>query len=319
MSEERTRAEPSLSLSIVVVTYNPGPILLDCLNSLPQGVGSLPYEVIIVDNASQDGTPEHIAQEFPQIQLIVNKDNRGFATANNQGLALSTGHYMVLLNPDVIAHPNSLAAMVAFLDDNPGVGIVGPRILDGEGRVTITARLPPQPMRILGQFLGVHHLFPGLVYGHYYRACRRAEEPFDAGWVSGACLMLRRAVYTQIGGLDESLFLYGEEEDFCDRAHNANWRVHYLPAASVTHFESSTVSRYVQIKILSHHISRLYYFRKRGRECAVMALKIGFAVELAIKATIRLFQMVWRRGEGVDKLRLRIHIYRFVLGEVWRY
>jgi len=303
-------------LSIIVVTYNPGEMIADCLYSLQEGARGLPYEVIVVDNASQDGTPERIAQEHPQVQMIANESNRGFAAANNQGLALASGRCMLLLNPDVIAHPNSLAAMAAFLDGYPDVGIVGPRILDGEGRIAITARSSPQPMRILGQFLGVHRLFPGLVYGGAYRACLQAEEPFDAGWVSGACLMLRREVYSQIGGLDDALFLFGEEQDFCDRAIRAGWRVCYLPNASIVHHESSTVSRYAPLKIRHHHISQLYYFRKRGREGAVLALKIGFAVELGMKMMVRLLQLLWHRRED---LIARLRTYRAVLYDVWRY
>lgn len=306
-------------LTIIIVTYNPGQMIVDCLHSLPEGARGLSYEMIVVDNASQDGTPQRIMGEFPQVRLIKNKDNRGFAAANNQGLAIAHGRHMLLLNPDVMAHPGAMTAMVTFLESNPTVGIVGPRIFGSEGRVAITARASPQPISILGQFLGIHHLFPDLVYGHYHRACLQAKESFDAGWISGACLMLRQEVYAQIGGLDDSLFLFGEEQDFCDRATQAGWRASYLPVASIVHNESSTISRYVPTKILHHHISQLYCFRKQGRESAVMVLKIGFTVELLVKIAIRLLQMIWHHVEKADDLRLRICTYRNVLHEVWRY
>ena len=304
------------ALSIILVTYNPGALVLDALHSLPDGTGELPIEVIIVDNASQDGTPERVAQEFPEGRLITNADNRGFAAANNQGLAAASGNYILLLNPDVIVHPGALAEMVIYLDKNPDVGLVGPRVFDSEKRVTLTAHVPFSVATILWQYLGLDRLFPNWVYGHYRRGCQYAEGPFEVGWVSGCCLMMRREVYEQIGGLDDGLFLFAEEPDFCGRAAEAGWRTLFLPGASVTHYESSVVSRYTATRVRHYHLSPLYYFRKRGRESAVLALKIGFTLELLVKTVIRLFQMAWRRDE---ELASRVQTYWDVLGEVWCY
>jgi GT2 family glycosyltransferase len=316
MSEERIGAKPGPSLSIIIVTYNPGGIIADCLRSLQEGARGLSYEVIVVDNASQDGTPERIAQEYPQAQMIANKDNRGFAAANNQGLALAVGHYVLLLNPDVMVHPGALSAMVAFLEENSAAGIVGPRTFDGEGNVALTARPPYSVVTVLWQYLGLSRLLPNHVYGQYRKACRDADSPFEPAWLQGSCLMLRREVYEQVGGLDEQFFLFAEETDFCDRAAGLGWRVAFIPHAHVTHYESSSVSRYIPIKVRSHHISPLHYFRKRGREGAVWLLKFGYTIELLGKVIIRLAQLVWRRNE---ELALRVRVYWAVLGESWRY
>lgn len=305
-----------IDLTIVMVTYNPGKLVVDCLSSLPQGTHGLSYEVIVVDNASQDGTPERIAREFPQIQLITNSDNRGFAAANNQGLALAAGRYVLLLNPDVLVHPDAITTMVTFLDDHPTVGIVGPRTFDAEGNVALTARPPYSVMTVLWHHLGLSRLFPNRVYGQYRQACKSAETHFEPGWVQGSCLMIRREVCEEIGGLDDRFFLFAEEADFCERATRSGWRVAFVPQASIMHYESSSVSRYIPLKIRSHHISPLYYFRKRAREDAVLALKLGFTIELLGKAAIRAIQLMGRRDE---ELTLRLHSYLSVLGETWKY
>ena len=305
-----------VDLSVVIVTYNPGDLVLGCLRSVRSEGSGLSSEVIVVDNASQDGTPDRIRAEFPDVRLIVNGENRGFAAANNQGLRVARGRYLLILNPDVEVHPGALAAMVSFLESHPDVGIVGPRTYDPDGRVALTARLPLSVPTVLWQYLGLDRLMPYRVYGHYRRACEQAGEPFEVGWVQGSCLMLRRLACEQIGGFDEAFFLFAEEADLCQRAREAGWRVYYLPGAGVTHRESSSVSRYVYRKLLNHHISPLYYFRKRGRAGDVLALKAGFTLELCLKSLVRLLQMAGRRGSDA---RARLRAYWRVLGEVWRY
>jgi GT2 family glycosyltransferase len=304
-----------IDLSIIIVTYNPGDLVLDTLHSLPAGAAGLSYEVIVVDNASTDGTPERIAREYPQTQMIINPDNRGFASANNQGLEQARGRYLLLLNPDVIVQAGALTRMAAFLESNPAAGVVGPRTFDGQGRVALTARTPLSAAVVLWQYLGLDRVFPYWVYGHYWRACEQAALPFETGWVQGSCLMARREVYEQIGGLDEAFFLFAEEADWCDRARSAGWQVWYLPDACIVHYESTSAARHVPIKIRAHHLSPLYYFGKRGCRGAVLALKIGFTIELLVKIIIRLIQRLLGRADVAVHLRT----YWAVLVEVWRY
>ncbi len=304
------------TLSVIVVTYNSGPMVLDCLRSALEDDSAGDAEVIVVDNASDDGTPDLIARAFPHIRLIACEENRGFAAGVNRGLQVADGRYILLLNPDVAVHLGALGEMVGFLDENPPVGIVGPRTYDSDGEIALTARPPYSVATVLWQYLGLSRLFPYLLNGRYRAMCESYAEPFEVGWVQGSCLMFRREVYEQIGGFDEGFFLFAEEADFCDRARVAGWRVFYLPSAAVTHRESSTVSRYVPLKIRSHHISPLYYFRKRGRWGAVWALKMGFTAELVLKSAIRAVQLV--SGSGGDA-GIRLRSYFATLIEVWRY
>lgn len=307
---------PVCVLSIIIVTYNSGEIIDACLNSLATGAERLEIEVIVVDNNSQDGTPERIAHHHPHVKIIRNTHNLGFAAANNQGLAAAMGDPLLLLNPDVIVHPGALTRMVEALGRDPTIGIVGPRTFDIRGQVAVSMYPSYSVLLILWQFCGLDRLFPDRVYGRYRRAAASVTEPFEVAWVQASCLMFSRAVYNTIGGLDDHLFLFAEDPDFCDRARQAGWRVMFVPSAEIDHMESSTVSRYPLLKMRHYHISPLYYFRKRGKHRAVLVLKLGFTVELAVKWIIRGIQLLGYR----DPARVaRFQAYPRVIREIWRY
>lgn len=302
-----------IDLSILIVTYNPGSILHLCLASIPAGAAGLTVEVILVDNASSDGQAQQAAAHDPGIRFAPNTENRGFAGGNNQALALAAGEFVVLLNPDVILRPGSLTTLVQYLQAQPSVGIVGPRVFDGEGRVALSAYGPYRPLSILWQYWGLDRVFPYGVFGRYRQACETATAPFPVAWVQGCCLLARRAVYEQIGGLDEAFFLFAEEPDWCERGAQAGWQTVYVPGAEVEHHESSSVSRYPERKIRHHHLSPLIYFGKRGQGGAVRGLKLGFTVELLLKLMIRLVQQASGRG-GTPPA-----VYWWVLRQVWAY
>jgi GT2 family glycosyltransferase len=245
-----------------------------------------------------------------------NEFNRGFAAANNQGLKLAAGRYALLVNPDVIVQPGAVDALVHYLDEHPEVGIVGPRTLDRNNGVALTAYPAYTPLFILWQYLGLDRLFPNHIHGVYRSACETAREPFLPAWIQGSCLLVRRQIYERIGGLDEALFLYAEEPDFCERALAAGWATAYLPSARVYHFESTTVSRYPLIKMRHYHISPLHYFRKRGRNHSVRVLKTGFTLELLFKLFVRL--MLYPITRNSD-FRAKIAAYPVVISEVLSY
>ena len=281
-----------MDLSILIVTYNPGDIFSDCLTSIQETVEALSYEIIVVDNASTDGTPERLAESYPDIHLVANPDNRGFARANNQGLALAKGKYLLLLNPDVIVHADALSILVEFLGNQPEAGIVGPRTYTGNGHIALTARVELSALTVLWEYWKLSSLFPNAANGRYRRACREATDPFTVEWVQGSCLMLKRPVYEQIGGLDEDIFLFTEEADFCERAFQAGWLTYYVPAATITHYESTVVSRFHLRRVRNYHRSPILFFRKRGQLATVIILKLGFSLELGAKILLRIGQQI---------------------------
>jgi GT2 family glycosyltransferase len=202
------------------------------------------------------------------------------------------------------------------METRSDAGIVGPRTFTENGRVDLSVHAPLTVASILFQFWGFDRLFPYLMMGKYLKQAETATEPFEVAWLQGHCLMFRRAVYEQIGGLDERLFLYNEEPDFCDRASEQGWKTVFIPQARVIHLGSTTISRYSYVKMLHTHISMLYYFRKRGQTTAVRLLKAGFVIELAVKWVIRRVQrMIKPASVSADKVRA----YPEILTEVIRY
>lgn|SRR5574341_219282 len=303
-----------LDCSIIIVAYNPGDLIINCLNSLPDPAqAGVAYEVIVVDNASQDGTVERVKSTFPAVRVIASPDNRGFAAGVNQGLAVATGRYLLLLNPDVILSSHTLSDMIQFLEAHSQVGIIGPRIYDGHGHVAMTAYTDYTPLTVLWQYLGLNRVLPYIVWEHYRRQCEQAAEAFSVKAVQGSCFMLRREVYQQIGGLDESFFLFCEEPDYCERARMKGWVVKYLPTTHVTHFQSSTVSRYTPTRVRAYHICPLAYFRRRNRPGAVLTLKVGFTFELIGKLLVRLVQI----GFGKRQFDVHVKTYVSVMKEMW--
>jgi GT2 family glycosyltransferase len=303
-------------ISIMIVTYNPGETIVACLKALPENINGLSVEVIVVDNASQDGTAAHVAGLFPHVRLLGNLDNPGYGIGNNRGFELSTGRYIVILNPDVVVRTGALDKLIDYLQMHPYVGIVGPRTFDSEQWPVITARHEYTVGRLLAKYLGLNFIFPSSVYGIYGSQSLKTDQPLDVDWLHGSALVIRRDVYEILGGFDENFFLFMEDVDLCIRAKEAGWRVVYLPTAEVEHVGSESVSRYPVARIRSYHISPLYYFRKRGQHSAVRILKAGFIVSLSLKTTLRRLQNLMDPNEQrQEKARLE---WKFIK-DVWHF
>lgn len=305
-----------VALSIIIVTYNPGERISEDLRPLMDAAGAPETEVIVVDNASTDGTPARIRRDCPAVQLIANTENKGFSAANNDGFRLSSGQYLVFVNPDLLLKSDTLNGMKVYLDQHPDVGIVGPKTVDEQGHVSPTARPPYTLGRVIVKYLGLDRLLPGLVYGAYLQAAREQTEPFDVGWLQGSCLMVRREVYQQVGGFDDGFFLYVEDADLCQRIIQAGWRAVFLPDAVATHYGGTTTGRYPLIRVRHYHLSPLHYFRKQQRPAAVGMLKIVFTIELLSKILLRRGANLLRPDE---QRRTKAAVEWMVLGEVWRY
>jgi hypothetical protein len=223
-------------LSVIIVSFNCRGELAACLDSLPAGAGGLALETIVVDNASRDGAARMVAERFPQVRLVANERNRGFAAANNQGLALASGRCVLFLNPDTVVRPGALETLVRTLDGDPGIGICAPQLLDADGTIQPSLRREPTFAALLHQYtpLRVLRVFKGA-----YR--RYKMEDFDFGSaadvevVMGAAFCVPQGVLEQVGRLDERFFVYFEEMDFCRRVREAGCRVRFQPAAQITH------------------------------------------------------------------------------------
>jgi len=253
-------------VSVIIVSWNVAELLLRCLDSLFTGLGSdraSDIEVIVIDNASQDNTALRLREAYPDVQVVVNDENRGFAAANNQGMVLARGRHYLLLNPDTELVGDALARMVSYLDRHPQVGVVGPRLRYPDGRPQSSRRRFPTLATALLESTPLQELLPpNPVLRRYYVEDRPADETQRVDWLVGACLMVRRQVVERVGGLDEGYFMYFEELDWCRRIRQAGWEVVYLPSATVIHHEGKSSDQVVPLRHIRFQTSKVRYFMK---------------------------------------------------------
>ncbi len=247
--------------SVIIVNWNTKDLLRQTLASLFQAT-RVQLEVIVVDNASADGSVEMVKAEFPDVVLIVNEANLGFGKANNIGLKRATGNFLFLLNSDTITHEGAVDVLVQYLSEHAEVGMVGPKLLNSDGSFQHACRRRlPNPINSFFYLSGIGKLFPGSKRLNAYKG--EAESPDVSGVVeaiSGAAMLFRREVYHAVGGFDERFFMYGEDLDLCKRVLDAGFPIHYVHTSVITHLggQSSKKSRVRSIRNF-YHAMWLYY------------------------------------------------------------
>lgn len=273
-ASESTRPDPStgevvapdVPLSILIVNTNTRDLLLGCLRSIADTVHT-PHEVIVVDNASTDGSVEALRRGWPAVKLIANSRNNWFTGATNQAIRASSGEFLLCLNPDTVCHENAIDALVAFLRTRPTAAVVGPRLHNGDGSLQPSCR-----NFLTNRRLVLQHLLPWRLLPNSWRA-RAVLEFWDhdrarvVDWVIGACILVRRSAVEQVGLKDEGYPIFHEETDWCLRFQKAGWETWFIPHAVVTHFGSQTVSKLwgkglvVEFYKGKHRFIRLHYGR----------------------------------------------------------
>lgn len=223
-------------LSVIVVNWNTQDILRGCLQSVRDHLREPASETIVIDNGSQDGSAEMVLADFPQVRLIRNAENLGFGPANNQGMAAASGEFFLLLNSDARLVDDTPRRLVELMKGRPQVGVVGPRLIFEGGRLQPSANRFPTLARLAFEELGFYRLLPReqsarLLLGGYWD--HAGEREVD--WLTGACLLVRRRVWEETGGFDPSMFLYGEEVEWCHRIRERGWLVLFAPVGEVVH------------------------------------------------------------------------------------
>jgi GT2 family glycosyltransferase len=257
--------------TVVVVSYNTREVLAECLAALGRSVG-VSLEVFVVDNGSRDGSPEMVASTYPAVTLIRNADNRGFAAANNVALARATAPAWLLLNPDTLVRPDTVARLRAALMAEADIGIVGPRVLNGDGSLQSCGYWYPTLMREIRESKNVTMGLRMIVGDEPPAPDPSAAR--DVDWVDGCCLMIRRDAAAEVGLLDEQFFLYAEELDWCRTVRRAGWRVRTAPDSQMVHLLGKS-SEQVKPWALSLLVeTRLRYYRKQ--DGLLTALVVAF-------------------------------------------
>ena len=264
-------------LSVVIVNWNTEALLQACVQSLFRSPPPGALEVTVVDNASSDNSVASLRRSWPAVHLIENTRNVGFARANNQGIAVSRGRYILLLNSDTLVPPNALRQLADFMDEHPEAGAVGPRLIRPDGC--------PQPFAFGGDPTPLYLLRRGLSL----LLLRRPLHDWNTNlvqsvdWVSGACLWLRRQALEQAGPLDEAIFMYFEDNDLCLRLRQCGWKIYYNPQVSIAHLGSQSLKQNLAAQ-KAYDASLKHFYRKH----------YGLPGQLWLRAGLPLYRLIVR-------------------------
>lgn len=258
-----------MKISIIIISWNTKSLLRDCLNSLKGN-----EEIIVVDNASSDGSPQMVQKEFPKVKLIKNQKNLGFGAANNQGIKVASGDYLLLLNSDTVVKNDAPLKMAGFLSENSQAGVVGCRLLNSDGSLQPSA----------GPFPGLGVTFVMLFLEHWLKNLVRTSFPkvTEVDWVMGAALMVRREVIKKAGLMDESIFMYMDEVEWCYRIKKTGFKVFFFPEASITHFFGGSSQTGRETPILNIYRGLIYFYQKHYSTNQLKILKFMLKLKAGI-------------------------------------
>jgi GT2 family glycosyltransferase len=271
----------SMKLSIIIVSYNVSAFLENCLSSVFKALKNIHSEVIVVDNHSVDDTVFMIKEKFPDVHLIENQSNTGFAVANNQAIKLANGKYILLLNPDTIVSENCFEMSISFMDEHPGCGALGVKMFDGSGAfLPESKRGFPTPFASFSKMTGLYQLFPrSKVWNRYYLGHLDEDEINEIDVLTGAYFFIRRSIFDKIEPLDESFFMYGEDIDLSYRIIKAGYSIYYFPTTNIIHFKGESTKKgsldYVKTFYQAMIIFAQKHFQGTQSWLLVQILKIG--------------------------------------------
>lgn len=276
------------SIAVVVVNYESGSVLASCIASLKK---EGPAELVVVDNGSTDGSVDELRRQFPDIDVLDPGQNLGYGAAANRGVAATGSDLVLVCNPDLSISPGALAELATALESDPTVAVVGPTIRTSAGERYPSARQFPSMIdaaghALLGQFV------PQNPFTRAYQRsglALKVDTVWPVDWVSGACFLVRRSAFEQVGGFDERYFMYLEEVDLCWRLGRADWKVVYAPAAIVTHYQGVSTDRHPYRMIVEHHRSLLRFAGRSTsgwRRALLPLVVVGIGVR-AVLAGIR--------------------------------
>lgn len=294
-----------IDVSVIIVNWNTKDLLLDCIKSLIETTKKIKIEIIVVDNASSDGSPEAVQQNFPRVKIIVNKDNLGFARANNIGIMGSKGRYICLVNSDIKVINNALDQMISYMDNNPGVGVLGPKTLNADMTLRKNCRKYPSLWNMFCRSLGLHVLFPRIPFFSDTLMIYFDHSTIKKVNVLPGCfLLVRREALNDVGGLDENFFIYGEDKDWCKRFNYSGWDIHFFPSAEVIHFAGQSSSAAPIRFIIERLKANSYYWKKHHKKITyflyVLILIFHYFIRLIGSSVLYIFKPSRRRNNAYE-------------------
>ncbi|MEW6089015.1 MAG: glycosyltransferase family 2 protein [bacterium] len=305
-----------MKLSIIIVNWNTGNLLRNCLRSIYENYGPADFEVIVVDNDSKDGSPRMVGKDFPEIKLIKNKENMGFSKANNQAIEICRGDYVLILNPDIIIKKNAIENMLEFLNVNNDAGAAGAKFLNPDGSVQKAGyyRRSPSIIQIL-----LFYTILNRIFRHFPGICSRYWENDDmdnrheVDQIPGACVLVKREVLEKTGGFDEDYFIWYEDVDWCFRIKRAGWKLYYCHDAEMVHYGGqSFINVNSGEKIILFYAGLLKYFQKNHSKTDYFLARSIITVNFLIVNTAQILMYPFaakKRGIWRDNISAR---WRFI-------
>ncbi|MEC0093587.1 glycosyltransferase family 2 protein [Paenibacillus macquariensis] len=292
-----------MDLSILIVNYNTCKLTLDCLQSVFASNTSYTFEVIVIDNHSIDSSVESISVEYPQVTLIANNDNTGFAKANNQGMEIAKGRHILLLNSDTVISDNTLETMILFMDQNPSAGASGCKIILPDGTLDKACKRGfPTPSASFYYAFGISRLFPERPkFNQYQLGHLDPDEEYPVDCLVGAFMMVRRETMLQVGGLDETFFMYGEDIDWCYRIKQAGWEIHYYPRTSIVHYKGGSARRRPTRIIYEFHRAMFVFHHKHYKNQYFWGTNSVIYIGIGLKFAMALLKNKFTRSKPVSK------------------
>ncbi|HEX9989667.1 MAG TPA: glycosyltransferase family 2 protein [Chloroflexia bacterium] len=311
-------------LSIIIVSWNVRDLLLQCLTALSSEEvrGALRIEIIVVDNASTDGSAQ-AARAFPGVRLIANRRNLGYGRANNQGFQAAQGKYLMVLNPDTVPQPGSLEALVEFAETHPKAGIVAPRLLNEDMTIQTAAFRFPTLLMAAFDLFPLPRIVPGRVrrwlaaspLNGRYPGEAIAVQPFRSDHPLGACMLINRRAYECVGGFDPAIFMYSEEVDLALRFAKAGWECWQVPAARVVHLGGQSTRQMPGRMFIELWRSRLYLYSKHYSPAARWSLGALLIASQLREVLLALLEVVVGKlpaSQSRERLRVALRVIRLV-------
>jgi GT2 family glycosyltransferase len=307
-----------IDVTIIIVSYNTMRLLEACLHSIYNNISELNFEVIVVDNNSRDGSQEMVKKNFSDVKLIQNKENLGFSKANNQGIRIAKGDYLLLLNPDTAIMPEALDSMVEFMKKNQKVGAIGPKLIDINGVVQPSAGREDTIYTVLLRYCTPRSFnvkIKRILAKNHFRKFRKLlgsqvdsyllrseiETPTEIDRISGASFLVRRKTIKEVGLLDEKIFLYSEDADLCFRIKKKGWKIVYFPEAKIIHYGGgASGGDFKPVPFCYGVESAHYYFKKHYNKTTSFTVRCALLAALIARAPWFLYHHLVLKKQNIN-------------------
>ncbi len=295
------------TLTIVIVNWNTCDLLTTCLESVQACAGPLHPQVVVVDNASQDGSAERVRTQFPAVTLLANDENRGYAAGTNQGLAAAAAEYYLLLNPDIVVQPGAIQNLLSFLESHPRAGAVAPQLLYPDGRVQASCRGFPTPLTVVLDMLawsarlaGLRELREYRLEGWSHDTERQVDQPM------ASALLLRGTALAQVGPLDEGCPIFFNDVELCYRLRQASWEIWFTPTARMVHHSGSSIVQVrPDLRLRMWYAGWAHFYRKHARRRLHPVGFWGWRIVAAVAFGLQWLRIVVRPGARLRRWRSR--------------